>query len=258
MGRTLIKRLLALGVVLAIAAASYLSYRNRQMDRLYAEAAGYPQSFRGTVQSTDAVRRLATYRGRRATEMLLEIGLGHGPLVWGDTQSEAINELGKRNDPGVALAVANLLQPHEGLATRQAAATALQHLPCNTECVGSILHYLERVWRGDPNYEDRTVRPTGFQDVTASLQKEQQALYARLYRVLQREKLATLTNLVKIYGLGGDAPSAFALDLVSHLGLPEACPLLQQSDRAIKRLSPDSYKAPRQELQAAIGALKCK
>ncbi len=190
--------------------------------------------------------------------MLLEIGLGHGPLVWGDTQTEAIKALGKRNDPDVALAMANLLQPHEGLATRQAATAALQYLPCNTECVGSILHYLERVWRGEPNYEDRTVRPSGFQDVTASLQRDQQTLYNSLYKVLQREQVATLTNLVKVYGLGSDAPSPFALELVSHLGLPEACPLLQQSDRAIEKLSPESYKAPRQELQAAIGSLKCK
>lgn len=257
MGKT-VKRLLAFGAVVAIAAAAYLSYRNKQMDRLYAEAAGYPQFFRGTSQSTDAVRRLATYRGQRATEMLLEIGLGHGPLVWGDVQSEAIKALAKRNDPDVALAVANLLQPHEGLATRQAAATALQYLPCNTECVGPILHYLERVWQGEPNYEDRSVRPSGFQDVTASLQKDQQVLYASLYKVLQREKVATLTNLAKVYGLGSDAPSLFSLDLVAHLGLPEACPLLQQSDRAIQKLSAVSYRAPRQELQSALASLNCK
>jgi hypothetical protein len=35
--------------------------------------------------------------------------------------------------------------------------------------------------------------------------------------------------------------SSFALDLLSHLGLPEACPLLQQSDRAIEKLSSESY-----------------
>jgi hypothetical protein len=257
MGKTL-RGLVALGAAVAIAAAGYISYRNKQMDRLYAEAAGYPQFFRGSSQSTEAVRKLAAYRGRRATEMLLDIALGHGPLVLGDTQSEAIKALGKRDDPDVALALANLLQPHEGLATRQAAATALQYLPCNTECVSSILRYLERIWLGEPNYEDRTVRPPGFQDVTASLQKDQQALYVSLYGVLQREKVATYTNLVKVYGLGSDAPSAFALDLVSHLGLTEACPLLQQSDQAIKKLPAESYKAPRQELHGAIAALNCR
>ena len=61
----------AFAVVAAIAAAGYLSYRNGQMDRLYSEAAAYPGSFRGTLQSTAAVRKLADYRGRRATSMLL-------------------------------------------------------------------------------------------------------------------------------------------------------------------------------------------
>lgn len=257
MGKTL-ARFLAVGVMATIAAAGYLTYRNKAMDRLYAEAAGYPQFFRGTSQSTEAVRKLAAYRGRRATGMLLNIALGEGPLVLGDTQTEAIKALGKRNDPDIALAMANLLQPHEGLATRQAAAAALQYLPCNTECVDSILHYLERVWRGEPNYEDRIVRAAGFQDVAASLQKDQQALYGELYKVLLREKVATLTNLMRVHGLGSVAPSPFALDLVSHLGLPEACPLLQQSDRAFEKQSPESYQAPRQELQAAISSLKCK
>ncbi len=227
------------------------------MDRLYAEAAGYPQFFRGTSQSTEAVRELATYRGERATALLLYVALGHGPLVWGDTQTEAINALAKRDDPKISRVVADLLQPHEGLATRQASAAALQHLPCKDECIRSILHYLERVWVGEPNYEDRTVRPSGFQDVTKSLQNEQQVLYANLYSVLRREKLETLTTLMNVYGLGSDGPSPFALDLVSHLGVPEACPLLQQSDRAIQKLSAESYRAPRQELQSALASLNC-
>lgn len=257
MGKAL-KTLIVVGVLAAIGVAGYSSYRNGQMDRLYAEAAGYRQVYRGTVESTDAVRKLATYRGRRATSMLVEIALGHGPLVLGDTQTEAINALGKRNDPDVALALANLLQPQEGLDTRQAAAAALQGLPCSMECVSSILHYLGRVWHGELNYEDRTVRPSDFQEVTASLHKDQQALYASLYKVLQREKVATYTKLVKVYGLGSDAPSAFALDLVGHLGLTEACSLLQQSDRAIEKHPTESYKAPRQELQAALTSLRCK
>jgi hypothetical protein len=152
----------------------------------------------------------------------------------------------------------DLLQPHEGLTTRQAAATALHYLPCKGECNRSILHYLERVWRGEPNYEDRTVRPPAFQDVTASLQKDQQTLYGSLYTVLRRESSETLINLTRIYGLGSDGPSPFALDLASRVGLHEACPLLLQSDGAIQRLPPESYKAPRQELREAMGSLNCK
>jgi len=250
-------RLLEFGVVAAIVVAGYLSYRNKQMDRLYGEAAGYPEFFRGTRQSTDAVRKLARYRGRRATAMLLDIALGHTLMVSGDLQVEAIKDLAMRDDPQVPVAVAELLQPQEGLDTRQAAATALQHLPCRDECNRSILHYLERIWRGEPNYEDRTPLPPDFRDVTASLQEDQQTLYGNLYSVLRRERMETLTNLVKVYGLGTDAPSAFALDLISRLGMRDACPLLLRSDQAIQRHLTD-YVAPRSQLQSAKASLNCK
>jgi hypothetical protein len=61
-----------------------------------------------------------------------------------------------------------------------------------------------------------------------------------------------------VYGLGSDAPSPFAMDSVSRLGLPEACPLLLQSERAIQKFSVESNRAPRQELQSALAALNCK
>jgi HEAT repeat protein len=255
--RTGLKALIAFCVLAGIVTIGYFNYRNNAMERLYAEAAGYPQFFQGTTQSVDAVRQLATYRGRRATQMLLALARGHGPLVWGDTQVAAIKALEKRHDPQVPLALADLLQPHEGLATRQAAAVALQSLPCEAECLRSILHYLERVWRGEPNYEDRIERPPAFQDVTSSLRKDQQALYADLYGILRRERTQTLMILIKIYGLGSQAPSPFALDLISRLELRVACPPLLQSNRSIQKLSPEFYRAPRQELQAAIASLKC-
>jgi hypothetical protein len=260
MGNTL-KVILALGLAVATGIAGYISYRNNQIERLYAEAAGYPQFFRGTAQSTEAVKKLATYRGQRVTEKLLEIALGQGPFIWGDTRTSAIRALEERNNSQVASAVADLLQPQEGLHTRQAAAEALLHLPCKAECIRSIMHYLERVWWGEPNYEDRdeTVRPPEFQNATATFLKSQQTLlYSSLYSVLQREKVETYANLVKVYGLGTDAPSPFALDLVSRLGMHEACPLLLQSQRAIQKLPSGSYKAPRQELEASITSLNCK
>jgi len=258
MQRKLATRVVLWGIVLGLAATGYISYRNNRMDRLYAEAAGYPKYFRGDHESTDAVRKLAAYRGHRATALLVDVALGRVPLELGGPQLEAIKELEKRNDLEVAPVLATILQPHEGLNNRRAAAEALQHMPCNKECVGSILHYLERVWRGEPNYEDRFVYPPSFQDVPAKLRENQQMVYDSLYRVLQREKVATLTDLQEVYGLGSNSPSPFALGLVSRLGLPEACILLEQSDQVIQRSSPRWYNAPRQELQAAIDELKCK
>lgn len=255
--RRISKLALIIGSVLAVVIPEYLSFRNKAMDRLYAEAAGYPQYFRDTEGSKAAIKKLAAYHDRRATTMLLQIALSHGSFIPG-IQTEAIRALGDRENPEISVSLANLLQPHEGLDTRQAVAEALQELPCKGECTRSILHYLERVWRGEPNYEDRTMRPPGFEDVKTSLQKEQQTLYATLYLVLQRNKVETVTALAQVYGLGSDGPSTFALDLVSRLGLHEACPSLLQSDKIIKERPPESFKEPRQELEAALASLNCR
>jgi hypothetical protein len=152
--------------------------------------------------------------------------------------------------------LAVLLQPHQGLVVRREAAIALQKLPCNNLCVRAILHYLERTSQGQLNSEDLVVRPTGFDDVSISLKKDQTVVYNDLFAVLRREKGETLINLAEVYGLGSDDPSLFALELSSKLGIHEACPVLKQSDNAIKELS-EPNKAPRQAVQTALSSLQC-
>lgn len=256
MGKAL-KRLVTIFIGLALVAAGYLSYRNNVMDRLYGEAGMDPRFFQGSQQAADAVRKLATYRGQRSTDYLLALAVQTNVLA-PEAQTEAIRALRDRHDPRIAPALAALLQPHEGLDVRRSAASALQNLPCKGECIVSILHYLERIWGGGLNHEDRRVRPSGFEEVTASLAKDQQALYSTLYSVLQREKLETVGALIKLHGLGTSDPSAFALDLLARLQIQEACPYLLESDRQLQDLSPETYKAPWQELQTAIVSLKCK
>jgi hypothetical protein len=255
-----LKGILALGIVVAISVAAYLTYRNNQMDRLYLEAIGYPPFFKSSGESTAALRKLSSYRGRRASEMLLDVALGRGPAgeFLPETQEEAIKLLGERKDPKVALSLAKLLQPHEGLAIRKAVALGLKYPTCKDECVRLILHYLERVWRGDPNHEDRWTGPSGRASVTANVRKEQEILYADLYVTLKSARAETLTSLADIYGLGTADPSPFALDVVSRLGSDDACPYLVQSDEALKNLSPEFYKAPRLELRSAIASLGCR
>jgi hypothetical protein len=237
-------------------AAGFFVYRNRVMDSLYAEAAGHPQFFRSSTESQAAVKKLATYRGRRSTAMLLNIALGGSVIL--EVRVEAMKALGERNDPKVALALADLLQPHEGLNTRQAAAEVLRGLPCKDECIATVVHYLERVWRGEPNHEDRFAWRVSSKNIVADRKKDQQVLYSTLYSVLQREKMETLGNLVKVYGIGTTGPSPFALELLSRLGLREACPFLLQSDRELEELAPEFYNAPRRELQTTIASLDCK
>lgn len=191
--------------------------------------------------------------------MLLAIAVGHEWFGWGGVQSEAVKQLARRNDPRVAPALARLLQPHEDLNTREGVAAGLLEMPCGADCAASVLHYLERVQRGDPNDEDRIVDPSYVpKDAAARTRKEQQALYATLYAILKRNEWATLTNLGQVYGLGSEDPSLFALDLVSRAQLARACGLLLQSEREIEKMSPESYKAPREELRAAIASLKCR
>lgn len=253
------KLLVCGGALLAIAVVAFLydSYRNGVMTRLYAEAVGHPPYYRGSVESQAAVRSLAAYRGRRSTVMLLDLALRQNPLA-PEAQTEAIKALRDRKDPDIAIALANLLQPHEGMGTRQAVATALKDLPCKGDCIRSVLHYLERVWRGEPNEEDRIVFPPGTENLRSGQQTSQQVLYGTLYSVLHREKIETLTNLVQVYGLGSDDPSSFALDLLSRIQLHEGCPYLLQSDQSIKNSPSGLYTAPPKELQAAIASLNCK
>lgn len=192
-------RLVLGGIVLAIVAAAFLydKYRTGVMDRLYAEAVGYPPYYRGSIESQAAVRKLATYRGQRSLTMLLDIALRPNPLA-PDVQTEAIKALCGRKDSQVGVALARLLQPQQALDTRTAAAAALQNLPCNHECVASILHYLERIWRGEPNFEDRFVLPPGNERVLANYRAGQKAVYDDLYSILRREKKETFTTLVNV------------------------------------------------------------
>jgi len=189
--------------------------------------------------------------------MLLDIALRQNPVA-PEAQTEAIKALSKRKNAEIATVFANLLQPHERLGIRQAAATGLKDLPCKGDCVRSVLHYLERVWRGEPNEEDRTVFPPGAEDLRSDQRTSQQVLYGTLYSVLQREKVETLGNLMQVYGVGSDDPSPFALDLLSRIQLHEACPYLVQSDRSIENSPSGLYIAPPKELQVAIASLKCK
>lgn len=246
-------------VAIVIIACSFYVYRERRIDHLYAEAAGIPPFFRGTMQAQAAVRDLGTYGGQRTTAMLLNIALGRTPFRWPETEREAINALADRKEPRLSEAVAILLQPQQTLPIRQAAAAALEKLPCGADCVRSILHYLERISQGEPNYEDRSTFPPGLDEgVKADDKKEQEELYQRLYAVLRHESQPTLVTLAQVYGLGTDAPSKFALSLLSQMRFRDACPALLQSEQLLKQSSAELFTAPRAELEATLDVVKCR
>jgi hypothetical protein len=233
-------------------------YREQQMDKLYAAAAGLPPAFHGTVEAEAAVKKLGTYRGDRSTVMLLNIALGRTSFPWPDIQRAAMNALAARRDPKISVSLASLLQPHLTATTRLAVADALQTLPCSGECIASILHYLERVWRGEPNYEERTTFPPGLNEgVKADLAKDQEALCQKLYVVLRREARSTIEALCLVYGLGTSTPSRFSLTLLSRVKLREACAAVLESERLLKQSTAELFQAPREEVIATLQTLKC-
>jgi hypothetical protein len=63
------------GTIVALMTIGYgwYQYRNRQIERLYAEAIGFPSEPEGVGQSEAAVKRLSAYGGQRTTAMVLDV-----------------------------------------------------------------------------------------------------------------------------------------------------------------------------------------
>lgn len=256
------KKAITFSVLAVLAAAITVSIvqRNRAqaIERLFQEAAGYTPYFRDSKRSLEAARRLAKYRNERTDELLLQLALGQGPFVSPETREEALRSLRGRTDPVISETMAKSLQPHVGLRTREAIGTALSEMTCDDECIRSILHYLERISRGDLNEEDRAIFPPGAEDLQAEQTKEETVLYQNLRRILEKHEDSTLNNLMTIYGLGSDNPSKFALDLVSQMHYQQACPLLIRSKELLGMRSTDVYRGPAQEINATIASINCK
>ena len=180
MTKRLMMRIVSVSAGLAVTVIILMSRRNVAMERLYDQALdGSPSG-----ESRAAVRQLAEYRGSQSTGMLLAIALSIESRTTKEVQAEALKVLASRKDPQTAVELALSLRPYRGLEYRRNVAAALRDLPCNRECVAAVLGYLELVWLGEPNSEDRIASssPSAVQ-VYADYKKEQQSLYADLYAV---------------------------------------------------------------------------
>ena len=169
-----------------------------------------------------------------------------------DLQIQAARALKGRNDVQLSAGLAILLQPHQGLPLREAAAEDLQDMYCDHECLRLIMYYLERVWRGELNYEDQWIR-----EPDPSTREDQQKLIQMLLSTLQRESRETTVMLTVIYGLGTLSPAPFALELVRRAGLTISCPFLLKSSERLQKLPPQYFRAPRDELRESIDSLHC-
>jgi hypothetical protein len=239
---------------------AYISHRQKLLTELLNEACNGNLTSNDPKQPIDAISKLRGYSDKRVDIVLMRIVLGQCPTtVTIDAKETALEALATRPDPQASVTVARLLQPQQDLATRENVADVLAKTKCNLECNAYVLEYLERVSQGEPNLEDYLIEGEGADDdVTKAIAAEQQTLYAKLGSVLQRDKSQTLENLETIYGLGGLAPSAFAVQVVSRLGLKEACPLLAQSARELKLLDSKFFQVPRRRVEDTIATLRCR
>jgi hypothetical protein len=167
-----------------------------------------------------------------------------------ENRQTAIALLGKRRDVEVSRKLANLLQPYENLGTRKAIADALFEGGCSIPCIRLVLHYRERIWRGEPDSEER-IPP-----VSTFVISQRAAINEKLNQTLLKQPDLTLSVLQSTYGLGSDDPSPFALALVEELKLKNACGSLIHSQEAGSKLVNMGYIEP-VELSHVIAKLEC-
>ena len=246
--RTLTSTVAVVSVIL-LAIVFFISYRRSRLDRLYAVAMGY--STINTDRRQVAIKELSRDPSQRATELLLKIATNSQLFLWPDGQDAAISALAERRDPAIAVRLADLMQPYLAIGTRRAVAGALSKLPCPADCIRSVLHYKERIWRGEPNFEERLSLYSTYQ------REQQEEVITLLNSVLIREQTVTLQVLRKIYGLGTENPSLFTLALIRQLRLNSACSELLASKDKILRLSDIGYKGPSADVASAIRDLQC-
>ena len=242
--RIAMKRIVIVVCILALAGLVVYRRREQHLARLFSQAT----ALTSTDDALDAVRELNTYGGTRVTSMLLTIGrgqVGFSP----DVRLEAIKALGMRNDPSIATRLARLLQPYETLEIRQAVADTLAPRACSVECIESILHYLERVYRGERNAEHQiVVYPR--ESVHQELLEREEALYKVLHGILVSQSIITIAALEEVHGLGTDLPSDFSLDLLTRIVLPDSCSLLLKAEE-VRRL-PGVYISSSERLRSAM------
>jgi len=243
-------------LLLALAAMILSARRDREVNSLYAEAAGSPAQ--DSLLSKAAAKKLGAYGGAKATEALLAIALGNTPSDFVETRCEAIQSLHSRMNPQIAASLSALLKPHVPLLIRVEVSEALNTTSCNASCVGSTLHYLERVWWGDRDYEDRVVWPPEFRVFTRTEPEDHNRLRRNLYRVLKANQIEAVPLLRDVYGLGSIAPSTFAVVVAAEANLANACGLLLRSETALDKTPPEQLQGPRAELKKSVLALDCR
>lgn len=227
-------------VLIVLAVTAFTTWRNARIDALARSAVDK----KGDVAT---VRRLASYSGQRSADLLLVVASNaQVPAV----RLAALQALVNRKDAARVSRISELLLPTEDLAMRQAIAHAIYQTGCSLECVRNVLYFEERMWRGDRPSEETAADPP------KALSEKEQELQTSLDEILRKNKPALGAVLEKFYGLNTSFPSPFAVDVVTRLGVTEACPLLMRTYLTVHenvKASPE-YK----NVAGAVEKLGCK
>jgi len=227
-------------ILLILAIMAYTTWRNARIDAL-ARSAFYKNA------DLNPVKRLASYSGQRSAELLGAVAAGAQNQ---QVRLAALQVLVDRKDAARVSRLSELLLPTESLPMRQALADAIYQTGCSVECVKNILYFEERVWRGDRMAEQVEANPS------KSLSEKEQELRTSLDEILRKNKALLGTALERIYGLAGPFPSPFAVDVVSRLGITEACPLFMRTYLTVNQSVKESPEY--RNVSDAVDALGCK
>ena len=200
-------------ILILLGVTAYSTWRNARIDAL-------ARSALDKKADVSTVKQLAGYSGQRAAELLGAVASGAQNQ---QVRLAALQALVDRRDSARISRLSELMLPTENLAVRQALANAIYKTGCSVECVKNILYFEERMWRGDRPAEEVEAIPA------KGLSEKEQELQTSLDEILRKNKPALGAVLERTYGLAGPFPSPFAVEIVSRLGITEACPLLMRT-----------------------------
>jgi len=200
-------------ILILLAGMAFTSWRNARIDAL-------ARSAMDATSAPTAVKKLASYKGERAGELLLVVASA-APVE--QNRLAALQALVARKDVARVSRLSELILPTENFEFRQALANAIYQTGCSLDCVKHILYFQERMWRGDRPAEESRAKPA------PGLSEKEQELQTALDEILRKNKPALGVVLEKTYGLNTLFPNPFAIEVVTRLGVTEACPLLMKT-----------------------------
>ena len=182
------------------------------VEQLYLQTATGPGVGDTQVQ---AVRELAKLDDPRVEDMLIRIAQTATEPGRDRLSIEAVRQLRLRGSASAVPDLASLLSPDRTLELRQELALAYAQLGCPAVCIKATLGYLERIWQGELNIEERrfeSVRshvshPSMIPTLPPAVVKQQEQIYEALYQVLRRVPDETASSLSEDYDLGGPTPA---------------------------------------------------